>query len=450
MNDLDNRIIDIFNSKIQDNPSFWDFKDDYKKAHIHGIIDYPATMVPNMQRELINILIEQGAEINNICDPFMGSGTILVEGMLHGLDVYGVDINPLAYLITKVKTNIIDIKKLNKKIKQLLNRIEDGNLEYEITSFPGIDKWFTHKAIIDLSLIKYAIRMEPNVKYRRILWVIFCQIIREVCNSQKSTFKLHIKKKDDIDKADYCCITEFKKNIFELLERMKQYYCLLKDNKEISNSKVRIYRNNSIKLLNNKKSFKDESIDIIVTSPPYGDNHTTVTYGQFSILQLRWIDIADIDGNIDAQYLDTINKIDKESLGGIYYNNKFVENSGILARSNTLNRIYKKIMASDEPEKARKVASFYIDFEKTLSSCFRVLRRDGYAIFTIGNRRVNNEIIQFNKIILELSEYLNVEFIYDFSRNILNKRIPSKISKLKSNQPVKSMKEENILIFKKL
>ncbi len=38
------------------------------------------------------------------------------------------------------------------------------------------------------------------------------------------------------------------------------------------------------------KEFGDDTIDISITSPPYGDNATTVTYGQFSILSLFWID----------------------------------------------------------------------------------------------------------------------------------------------------------------
>lgn len=63
-------------------------------------------------------------------------------------------------------------------------------------------------------------------------------------------------------------------------------------------------------------SFKEKSIDIICTSPPYGDNATTVTYGQSSILFLKWINIEDIDNKIKSEILKYYTRIDRLSLGG--------------------------------------------------------------------------------------------------------------------------------------
>lgn len=50
---------------------------------------------------------------------------------------------------------------------------------------------------------------------------------------------------------------------------------------------------------------KKYKFDVILTSPPYGDNHTTVTYGQYSYLPLSWIDLKDIDSNASSKYLET-------------------------------------------------------------------------------------------------------------------------------------------------
>lgn len=452
--EIDNKVIDSLESKVENDPTFWDFKDNYKKEHIHNIINYPATMVPKMQAEIMDIIMNKSSNLESILDPFMGSGTVLVEGMLRGLDVYGVDINPLAYLITKVKTNPIKIDYLSGKIQELFNKIDDINFVYTRTFFPGIDKWFKYNIISDLSKIKCSIMREEDIVVRRIFWISFCQIVREACNSQHSTFKLHIKKEEKIKNFEFNTISEFKKHVLNVKNSMNEFEGkladkLIKKNKVHYKNKVKVINGDSNSIISDNRRFKENSIDLIFTSPPYGDNHTTVTYGQYSILQLKWLDLKDIDESIDKSIIEKLTEIDKRSLGGVYYSCNDIEKNGVLDKSVTLRNIYNKLISEGEKEKARKVASFYIDFNCTLSNCFRVLKNDRYAVFTVGNRRVNNEVIEFNKIIRELSDHVGGVLIYDFRRNILNKRIPDKVSRLKSNKPVKSMKEENILIFRK-
>ena len=452
--EIDNKIINSLESRVENNPTFWDFKNNYKKEHIHNIINYPATMVTKMQSEIMDVIINESNNLDNILDPFMGSGTVLVEGMLRGLDVYGIDINPLAYLVAEVKANPIKIDYLNEKIQELFNRINNINFIYKITFFQGINKWFKDDIIRDLSKIKSSIMCEKDIAVRRIFWISFCQIVRESCNSQHSTFKLHIKKEDKIKGFEFDTISEFKKHVLNVKDSMDQFEEMLGDKlikrKNIRyRNKVKIVNGDSNRIISDNRRFKENSIDLIFTSPPYGDNHTTVTYGQYSILQLKWMNLKDIDENIDESIIEKLTEIDKRSLGGVYYTCNYIEESSILNQSVTLKKIYNKLIKEGEKEKARKVASFYIDFNYVLCNCFRVLKNDRYAVFTVGNRRVNNEIIEFNKIIRELSEQVDVRLIYDFRRNILNKRIPDKVSRLKSNKPVKSMKEENILIFRK-
>ena len=82
--------------------NYWDFSD-VVSAGIHKISSYPATMVPDMQNELIRIIKGEDKSVQNILDPFHGSGVTLVEGMKNDLTPIGIDINPLANLITLVK-----------------------------------------------------------------------------------------------------------------------------------------------------------------------------------------------------------------------------------------------------------------------------------------------------------------------------------------------------------
>src|ERR1035438_6502972 len=56
--------------------------------------------------------------------------------------------------------------------------------------------------------------------------------------------------------------------------------------------------------------------DLLVSSPPYGDNASTVPYGQHSFLPLQWIDLSDIDVCLRKDWLATTHEIDHRSLGG--------------------------------------------------------------------------------------------------------------------------------------
>jgi site-specific DNA-methyltransferase (cytosine-N4-specific) len=188
----------------------------------------------------------------------------------------------------------------------------------------------------------------------------------------------------------------------------------------------------SLKLL---YSIKYESIVIICNSPPYGDNSTTVTYGQFSSLALRWIPREDLDGyaaSVDYNYTS----IDKLSLGGskrkpsnnLVYLNEYLE---LISKSNQ-----------------QKIINFtenYIDVCKKLSS---KIKNGGYIIFTVGNKKVDNQLFPFVKINDELATMYGFSKVTELKRSILRKRIAKKVSSVDS-KAVESMSEEYILIYKK-
>lgn len=443
MNLADKNIIGYIENKKQQEETYWDFKDIASKDSIYYSHSYPAKMVPDMQAELINAVLQNDTSIKNIFDPYMGSGTILVEGLCRNLNTIGIDINPLAYLMTLVRISKISIPVLKLKSKNLLNLINNTK-DVPDFDFDGIHKWFNDDIIHQLSKIRYCIMQEEDILYRRIFWLAFTEIVRLSNNSQKSTFKLHIKNQDVIDNFQYDCIKHFSKQLSIDINSFDNLY------KSFSiKNKSRIYLGDTIKVMSDKRKFRDSSIDLIVTSPPYGDNHTTVTYGQFSILPLRWININDISSDINTSILRTLTEIDNESLGGTNYSINKIYNSKILDKSKTLSSTFEALLKAGESIKARKVVSFYMDFYSSCIELSRVLKKDKYAIFTIGNRRVNGEIVRFDFILSELLSTLNLERIYDFDRNIPSKRIPSKISRLKDNKPVYSIQTERTLIFRK-
>jgi hypothetical protein len=102
----------------------WSFKDlgRVQTSYLtHGYHRYPAKFIPQLTARLI----KENSRIGDlVCDPFMGSGTTLVEAVVHGRRAYGSDINPVAVLISKAKTTPIDPALLKRQISPLLGDIK--------------------------------------------------------------------------------------------------------------------------------------------------------------------------------------------------------------------------------------------------------------------------------------------------------------------------------------
>lgn len=409
----------------------WDFRNEYTKFSTHGYHTYPAMMIPQIARRLIEVY---GKGAKTILDPFMGSGTALLEGVLHSQfkKAYGIDINPLARLISKVKTTAIEPALLwneyDKLIKNCLSEKYNAsfkNKKIEPPDFFNINFWFKPEAIIDLSIIKQKIDKIENKDIKDFFLVAFSETVRSASNTRKGEFKLYRMTSKMLKKRNPKALEDFRAKAKENIFRMENFI------KEKNGCEVRILDEDT----RFKTSVPDNSIDIIVTSPPYGDSRTTVAYGQFSRLALQWLGYDE----------KIIRNIDKVSLGGIPTKN--LENN---LCSFTLKKILCEISKIDS-KRAKDVLSFYIDFDKCVEELHRITKKGSFLCFVLGNRTVKGIKIPTDIIITELFQSKNhYEHINTFIRNIPHKRMP----KLNSPTNIKgklsaTMNEEYIVILQK-
>ena len=399
---------------------YWDFS---KYKNETPLVRYPAVMVAPMQACILKEIISSDSSIRNVLDPFCGSGTVLREGKKLGLDVTGFDINPLAALITRVQLEGVPVDEIPVSINALYSRLAllIGNVEP--FSFKNIKKWFNDDVILSLSVIRQAILGEANDRIRRFFWCCFAETVKKFSNTRTSTFKLHIKEQAKIDSLVDDSIEYFKRHIQE------SYGNLIGEN----NNSIYIQCGDSKGLLN---LIPENSIDLICTSPPYGDNHTTVTYGQFSILPLLWIHKDDLM-IWDDSLLDTFTAIDSFSLGG--------KTKRDINEQNCYNKYIEGISA----DKQKKVLSFLVDYEDIFKLLAKTLKPEKLLVLTLGNRRVDNKEIPFDLFNDMLARKYGLELDSTITRNIVRKRMPCRVSNVKEHGAVESMSKEYVKIYRK-
>ncbi len=97
-------LVSAIKSVTEREPNFWSQPQEYdRRGAGHRFFQYPAMMLPVVQRKLVELVKLAAPHTKTLLDPFMGSGTALGAGMLNGLDCYGQDINPMSILLSKVK-----------------------------------------------------------------------------------------------------------------------------------------------------------------------------------------------------------------------------------------------------------------------------------------------------------------------------------------------------------
>lgn len=396
----------------------WDFKKADTKEYTHCIHTYPAMMIPQIARRLIYLY---GKEAKTLLDPFMGSGTSLVEASLtsHIQEAHGFDLNPLASLISKVKTTVIDTELLYKELPKILN----SKVHSEFPKFDNIGFWFKPEVIESLAILKTAINKILDKDIKDFFKVVLSETIRNVSNTRNREFKLYRMEEEKLAKHNPDVFMEFKKIAEQNIAGMQKY----------SESRKKTITHPSTFSSMDELPLKDESIDIIVTSPPYGDSRTTVAYGQFSRLALQWLDYEDVA------------TLDNRLLGG-----KASKELEVKIKSKTLQEIIKRV-AEIDPKRAKEVLSFYEDFDKVVTQLNRVMAKQGFVCFVVGNRTVKGINIPTDKIMSEMFMAKgNYKEIATHTRAIPNKRMPSLNSPTnKTGEKVTTMCNEYIFVLQK-
>jgi len=312
----------------------------------HWIYPYKGKFHPQMIRAILNIIgLEQG---DTVLDPFIGSGTTAVEAQLLGINCIGIDVSPLSVLQSKVKIESIDVLPQSIEWKdEVTKRIRPSLFNLE------------GKTIDD------AINLIPDEKVKN-----FYRMAKLVAISDTA------RRGREFSNA-------FLKNLEVMISSVSDYVEIVKKlNLKLGKMDIKTGDSRALPLTN-------ESIDGIVTSPPYSIALDYVSNDAHALKELGY----------------DLSEIREEFVG--------VRGKGRI-----------------------RIDLYNEDMKKSLEEMFRVLKPKKYAVIVIGNATYMGQ------------EVKTVEFTIDFAEKIgfkLAKNIDKIIFGLYN-----VMQKENILIFQKV
>jgi site-specific DNA-methyltransferase (cytosine-N4-specific) len=354
-------------------------------------------MIPQIASQLMDLYLK-GKKDAVIADVFCGSGTVNVEASLKGFKSIGIDINPFAVLLAKTKlTTLGNFQKLTK----LRNRIEKeisayrGGISKLMPNYKNIGHWFQMNVMNKLSYLKHIIQGKKGKDLQSLLWIAFANTLIKSSNVDwKSSRYIRILPKEKLRDRNPNVFGYFRNNLFDISNRIKHF-------SEKKKAQALIIRSDARQL-----PISDNSVDIIITSPPYGEERNTIPYIRWSKLFLLWLGMFDTE----------ISSLEKQTLGG-----------------NSKNQISQEDIPSNSfwcavngvtDNRLNEALPFMKDYATTLFEMKRILKPGARCCIVIGHRSIQRHLIDMGKVTEELGSHVGFELENTFGRSIPKKMIP--------------------------
>jgi len=406
----------------------WSFSDKTRKdtAYItHGYHRYPAKFIPQIVSRLAEKYTNEG---DLIVDPFGGCGTTLVESKVMGRPSVGVDINPVAVLITKAKITPIDPRKIEKAFAILKAKLDAYSKDTKVKApeHERIDYWFKHEEKRKLAFIFAEISKLKDQDIRDFFYCGFSNILKN-CSIwlQKSN-----KPTRDLNKKPSDPIPTFYKQIKMMMRGNARFYELLKEKKYLAiPSQVHCTDARTIPV-------KDNSVSLIVTSPPYV---TSYEYADLHQLTALWL-----------EYTKDLSDFRKRFIGTSYHNKK-----DLILNSELAEKIRNELLKKDK-KTAEEVSTYFSEMNQVFTEMKRILKDGGKTCIVIGNTSLKGVEILNAEVFAEQLQNLGLKISDIIKREIPSKNLPSvrdektgKFARISDKNKVSAYPTEYILIMEK-
>lgn len=361
---------------------------------MHNIHAYPAKFPAFIAQKAFDYAEAEGVHISKVADIFCGCGTVALEAKAHGKDFWGCDINPVATLIAKVKSESYDIdliKNYYRKISLAYPNIKALATAYEIAN-DRLKYWFTQGSFLQLLRLKMAIELNvPESKYLDAFYCLFSSILKAASKWLTKSIKPQV----DPNKKEIVVWDAFVQQYNKFVKAVEQ----INENSNC-NSTISIENENFL------EATDVPDVDLIISSPPYV---TSYEYADLHQLSSLWLEYAE-------DYRD----LRQGSIGSLYNSEGYTIN---LERLNSVGqRIVTELLATQSATaKVRSVARYYMDIQQAIQKCSKMLENGGMALFVVGDTEYKGVKIKNSEHLIQVLVDEGFSDIKAAKRRISNK-----------------------------
>ncbi|MGH6889693.1 MAG: DNA methyltransferase [Rhizomicrobium sp.] len=358
----------------------WDYAESDTQALTHNIHRYSGKFIPQIAARVIRMLSEPK---DFILDPYCGSGTVLVEAALADRRALGIDLNPLAVLIAQTKIAPVPrqaLVNLQRQMSEVVAGLGNDDMPSLFTSLsaeinsalrrdknkrlsdPWFCKWFQPKVLQDLVVIESEIEKLDDARLRNVALVVFSDVLRKSSNAHSGYPNIMFDRKAPKKPRPG-------KPFLRALERVCSMIAMLSED-PADWSKVAAKHGTAI-----ETGVHPNSVDLIVTHPPYIGS---IPYAEYGALSLKWL-------GHDPKALD------RALTGG-------------------------RRQARDVVQRFRE------SYAHMLEEAYRVLRHGKYAFLMVGNPVVRGEVVDLATMTIDLAERADFRLVASTERRAVNRR----------------------------
>jgi DNA modification methylase len=340
---------------------------------------FPARMAPGIALDIVS----KSKRSLRVLDPMMGSGTVIALARASGHRVLGVDIDPLAVLISKVWTTPIDCFAARGRAVAVLRRARRAfgvlplskaypvRADRETRKF--IRYWFDGYVRRQMTALATSIKRVRDENVRNMLWCAFSRlIITKQAGVSLAKDLAHSRPHRSFELAPIKPFDNFLAAVDRVLENCIPHN--VRGRGRAPNIQIGDAR---------RLKIRDNSIDLVLTSPPYLN---AIDYIRCSKFSLFWMGCSAVDlRNIRGRSVGS-------EVGG--YNatlcaTQIIKNLNLNAH---LSRRHTAVLAR-----------FVEDMTKALEEVSRVLVPGGRAIYVIGENTIRGVYIRNSKLIVAVA-----------------------------------------------
>lgn len=368
-----------------------------QSKYSHGIHKYPAKFFPELPRWLIKRYSKSNGLV---LDPFAGSATTNIEALLSSRHSVGIDVDPFARLLAKVKTTPLDKDELNNITEKILRKLvafkPDCIHEKDIPNFPYRDNWFNREILLELSFIKKIIdELDTNKDIIDFCKICLSSIIRSVSNADDNCTRTVIRKRLNKQIFPSMALIKFAENLLTNSLRIKEFseHCP-------KNITVEFPQDNDARYF----SYPDNHFDLAVTSPPYAN---AVDYPRTHQLEMYWLGLANGSLNLLKK-----NHIGTEVVKVAEY--KTLHKIGEKEADKKLKAIFEK-----DPRRAFIAYKYLYDMKLNLKETYRALKPNARYVIVIGNNTIRGENFENWKYLMNMAEEVGFKVENYFGSEII-------------------------------